>query len=216
MRAMLLETLDPTGASPAPLRLGDRPAPVPAAGEVLIRVRVCGICHTELDEIAGRAAPPGLPVIPGHQVVGIVEARGAGVSAPAVGERVGAAWIGGACGVCSYCAGGYENLCPEFVATGRDCDGGYAEFMTAPAEFVIPIPTALDDAAAAPLLCAGAVGYRSLRLAGLSDGDLLGLTGFGASGHIVLQLARSLYPRSPVFVFARSAEERAFALSIGA
>lgn len=213
---MLLETLDPAGASPVPLRVVERPIPDPGAGEVLIRVLACGVCHTELDEISGRAAPPRLPVVPGHQVIGIVEARGSGVTTPPIGERVGVAWIGGACGACAYCHGGLENLCPEFLATGRDRDGGYAEFMTARAEFVIPIPAALDDVSAAPLLCAGAVGYRSLRLTGLADGEPLGLTGFGASGHIVLQLARALYPRSPVSVFARSPEERAFALSLGA
>lgn len=216
MRAMLLEALDPAGESAAPLRMVNRPIPTPGAGEILIRVLACSVCHTELDEIAGRTAPPRLPVVPGHQVVGIVQAPGAGVTTPVAGERVGVAWIGGACGACSYCRQGFENLCPGFTATGRDRDGGYAEFALARADFAIPIPAALDDASAAPLLCAGAVGYRALRLAGLADGEPLGLTGFGASGHLVLQLARSLYPRSPVAVFARSPQEREFALSLGA
>jgi propanol-preferring alcohol dehydrogenase len=215
MRAMRLERLDPAGTSPAPLRLSEAPKPEPGSGELLLRVLVCGVCHTELDEIAGRTAPPRLPVIPGHQVVGVVEAAGPGASA-ARGTRVGVSWIGGACGTCEWCGAGFENLCPQFVATGRDRDGGYAEFMTARQDFAIPIPEAIDDAAAAPLLCAGAVGYRSLRLTGLRDGEPLGLTGFGASAHIVLQLARHLYPQSSVFVFARNAEERAFAASLGA
>lgn len=216
MRAMVLEQLDPQGASGEPLRLTERPVPEPGPGEVLLRVLVCGVCHTELDEIAGRAAPPRLPVVPGHQVVGIVEGRGPGVAGPSIGDRVGVAWIGGACGACEQCRRGFENLCPEFTATGRDRDGGYAEFMTARAEFMTPIPAGIDDATAAPLLCAGAVGYRSLQLTGLEDGQALGLTGFGASGHIVLQLSRALYPRSPVLVFARSPEEREFARSLGA
>ena len=213
---MLLEQLDPGGVSVTPLRIVERERPAPGAGEVLIRVLVCGVCHTELDEIAGRAAPSLLPIVPGHQVVGVVEQLGAEVTGHRIGERVGVAWIGGACGGCAYCANGFENLCARFVATGRDRDGGYAEYVTARADFAIPVPEEITDAEAAPLLCAGAVGYRSLRLAAIQDGEPLGLTGFGASGHIVLQLARFLYPRSAVSVFARSAEERAFARELGA
>ena len=216
MRAMELEQLDPTGANSTPLRLVERPRPSPAPGELLLRVEVCGVCHTELDEIAGRTAPPRLPVVPGHQVVGVVEAAGPGAAGAAPGQRVAVAWIGGACGRCDSCLRGFENLCPAFVATGRDRDGGYAEYMTVDARFAIAIPDAIESAAAAPLLCAGAVGYRSLRLASLEDGQPLGLTGFGASGHIVLQLSRYLYPDSPVFVFARSPEEREFARVLGA
>ena len=215
MRAMVLERLDPEGTARTPLRLSEIPKPEPGPGEVLIRVRVCGVCHTELDEIAGRTAPARLPVIPGHQVAGVIEALGPGASG-VPGTRVGVSWIGGACATCEWCSAGLENLCPRFVATGRDRDGGYAEFATVRHDFAIPIPDAISDAAAAPLLCAGAVGYRSLRLTGICDGEPLGLTGFGASAHIVLQLARHLYPKSGVFVFARNAEERAFALSLGA
>mgnify|MGYP000887924573 CR=1 FL=1 len=213
---MLLEQLDPGGVSVTPLRIVERERPAPGAGEVLIRVLVCGVCHTELDEIAGRAAPSLLPIVPGHQVVGVVEQLGAEVTGHRIGERVGVAWIGSACGGCAYCESGFENLCAKFVATGRDRDGGYAEYVTARADFAIPVPEEITDAEAAPLLCAGAVGYRSLRLAAIQDGEPLGLTGFGASGHIVLQLARFLYPRSAVSVFARSAEERAFARELGA
>lgn len=213
---MVLEELVSDAGSADPLRLRERPIPSPSNGEVLLRVLVCGVCHTELDEIAGRTAPPHLPVVPGHQVVGIVEAAGQGADGLSVGRRVGVAWIGGACEECYDCVRGFENLCTNFVATGRDRDGGYADYMTARADFAVPIPDLIADAAAAPLLCAGAVGYRSLRLAGIKDGEPLGLTGFGASGHIVLQFARHLYPRSPLVVFARSAEEQEFARSLGA
>ena len=201
---------------PPPLQLTERPVPVPASDEVLIRVATCGVCHTELDEIEGRMPPASLPRIPGHQVVGRVEAAGRDVSDEWRGARVGVAWIFHACGVCELCRSGRENLCERFVATGRDVDGGYAEFMTAPAAFVHRIPAAIGDVDAAPLLCAGAIGYRSLRLANLSNGAPLGLTGFGASAHLVLALARHLYPQSDVFVFARSEDEQAFARTLGA
>jgi propanol-preferring alcohol dehydrogenase len=216
MRAMVIERLGPVREGATPLALVERPEPVPGPGEVLIRVSACGVCHTELDEIEGRTPPPRLPVIPGHQVVGRVAALGPAVSGRAVGERVGVAWIFRADGQCAFCRRGDENLCPHFTATGRDADGGYAEAMVAPADFVHPIPDAIGDAEAAPLLCAGAVGYRSLRLTGLEDGQRLGLTGFGASAHLVLQLARHRFPRSPVFVFARDEGERAFARELGA
>ncbi|CAL1239725.1 zinc-dependent alcohol dehydrogenase family protein [Candidatus Methylocalor cossyra] len=216
MQAMLLERIASLAENPEPLRCIDWPQPTPGPGEVLIQVAVCGVCHTELDEIEGRTPPPRLPMILGHQVVGRVVDRGPGVAQPALGERVGVAWIHSSCGLCDWCRRGEENLCPRFQATGRDAPGGYAEFMTAPAAFVYPIPAAFSDSAAAPLLCAGAIGYRSLRLAGLEDGQILALTGFGASAHLVLALVRHLYPRSPVWVFARSPKERAFALELGA
>jgi propanol-preferring alcohol dehydrogenase len=157
-----------------------------------------------------------LPVIPGHQVVGRVEECGQGSGRFQTGDRVGAAWIYSACGRCRYCREGRENLCPDFRATGRDADGGYAEHMVAREGFVFPIPEIFSDAEAAPLLCAGAVGYRSLKLTNLKDGQALGLTGFGASGHLVLQLARRIFPETPVFVFARKPAERAFAAELGA
>lgn len=190
--------------------------PVAGPGEVLLRVTVCGVCHTELDEIEGRTSPPRLPVIPGHQVVGRVAARGDGATRFGLGDRVGVAWIYSACGECEYCRGGFENLCAAFQATGRDADGGYAELMTVAEDFAYAIPASLDDAAAAPLLCAGAVGYRSLMLAGIEDGQRLGLTGFGASGHLVLKMVRHLYPNTEIAVFARNAAEREFAIELGA
>jgi propanol-preferring alcohol dehydrogenase len=174
------------------------------------------VCHTELDEIEGRTPPPHLPVIPGHQVVGQVVAAGSGADRHSAGDRVGVAWIFSACGTCPACVAGLENLCDRFRATGRDADGGYAEYMTVPQEFAHPIPALFTDTEAAPLLCAGAIGYRSLNLAGIENGDRLGLTGFGASAHLVLKMVRHRLPASEVFVFARSSRERQFARELGA
>lgn len=213
---MLLARISDLLKESAPLEYREVPVPSPGEGEVLIRVSACGVCHTELDEIEGRTPPPRLPVVPGHQVVGRIERRGRGSSRYQPGDRVGVAWIYSACGRCRHCLDGRENLCSEFRATGRDADGGYAEYMVAREDFVFPLPAVFSDAEAAPLLCAGAVGFRSLKLAGLRDGETLGLTGFGASGHLVLQLARRLFPRARIFVFARAPEERALAAELGA
>jgi propanol-preferring alcohol dehydrogenase len=207
-----------------PLELRDVPAPVPAEGEILVKVAACGVCHTELDEIEGRTPPPKLPVVPGHQVVGTVAAIGPRQSSisnleskmSAVGDRIGVAWIFSACGECKFCLSGQENLCPDFKATGRDANGGYAEYMIVPEGFAYPIPEVFTDVEAAPLLCAGAVGYRSLRLTNIQDAQSLGLTGFGASGHLVLKTVRYQYPKTRVYVFARSKEEQAFARELGA
>ncbi len=216
MRAMVLNSLGLLQDNPKPLQFSQLPDPVPGRSELLIRVSACGVCHTELDEIEGRTPPPALPVVLGHQVVGRVEAKGEDTDVFRVGDRVGVAWIYSACGTCPFCLSDRENLCDQFRATGRDANGGYAELMTVPEAFAYPIPDAFSDAEAAPLLCAGAIGYRSLRLTGLEDGQRLGLTGFGASAHLVLKLARHRYPNSEVFVFARSTEERAFARELGA
>lgn len=216
MRAMVLTELGLLAQNANPLRMESLADPVPGPGEVLLRIKACGVCHTELDEIEGRTPPPVLPVVLGHQVVGNIEGLGDGISAHTVGDRVGVAWIFSACGHCAYCASGEDNLCPEFRATGRDAHGGYAELIKAPAPYVFPIPPVFSDAQAAPLLCAGAIGYRSLRLTGLENGQSLGLTGFGASGHLVLKMARHQFPDTDVFVFARSEKEREFALDLGA
>lgn len=216
MRAMILNKIAPLDKNPTPLNLADVAAPIPKAGEILIRISVCGVCHTELDEIEGRIPPSHLPMILGHQVVGHVEALGEGVTSPAIGTRVGVAWVYSSCGICSFCQRGEENLCPEFMATGRDAHGGYAELMTVAADFAFPLPEVFSDSEAAPLLCAGAIGYRSLRLTKLKNGQNLGLTGFGASAHLVLKLVRYLFPDVKIFVFARQQEERDFALSLGA
>jgi alcohol dehydrogenase, propanol-preferring len=216
MRAMLLKALGPLPRIPAPLELADWPDPTPGPGEVLIRVGACGVCHTELDEIEGRTPPPRLPIILGHQVVGRVEALGEGAGDFRVGDRVGVAWIYSACGHCDACRRGEENLCDQFRATGRDAHGGYAERMVVPSAFAHAIPDVFADVEAAPLLCAGAIGFRSLRLAGLEDGRRLGLTGFGASAHLVLKLVRHQFPNTRVLVFARTEEERSFARELGA
>lgn len=216
MKALFIHRLCSVLDEPEPLELREVPVPRPGPEEILIRVLTCGVCHTELDEIEGRTPPPRLPVIPGHQVVGRVELRGERVSRYAVGDRVGVAWIFSACGTCEFCRAGNENLCSRFKATGRDADGGYAEYMTVHESFAYSIPSAFTDAEAAPLLCAGAIGYRSLRLTQLRDGQRLGLTGFGASAHLVLKMARYQFPHSEVYVFARSEKERAFAVSLGA
>lgn len=210
MKAMLLESLGDVKPDHAPLRLVQHPEPALNPGEVLLRVTRCGVCHTELDEIEGRTPPPRLPVIPGHQVVGKIEEGGQ------ADQRVGVAWIASACGHCQYCLTGQENLCPEFKATGRDIDGGYAEYMKVREDFVHPIPDALSDSEAAPLLCAGAVGYRALKLTKLQDGQSLGLMGFGGSNHIVLKTAKYQFPNSLILVFSRNPQEREFALSLGA
>lgn len=216
MKAMVLEHLCDLKQHQTPLTLMDLPRPVPEHGEVLLKVSACGVCHTELDEIEGRTPPPRLPIILGHQVVGRVERVGDWVKTLGIGDRVGVAWIFAACGTCEFCLAGLENLCPDFAATGRDANGGYAEYMTVPAAFVYRIPDVFSDTEAAPLLCAGAIGYRSLRLTGLKNGQRLGLTGFGASAHLVLKMAKHRFPDSDIYVFARSAEERAFALELGA
>jgi propanol-preferring alcohol dehydrogenase len=216
MKAMVLQRIVDLDETATPLALMEVADPVPKDHEILIRVSACGVCHTELDEIEGRTPPPRFPVVPGHQVVGRVAGAGPAAKKFRAGERVGVAWIFSACGACDLCSSGRENLCADFMATGRDANGGYAEYMTVSEDFAYRIPEIFGDVEAAPLLCAGAVGYRSLRLANLENGRSLGLTGFGASGHLVLMMARHRYPASRVFVFSRSPRERAFALELGA
>jgi propanol-preferring alcohol dehydrogenase len=216
MKAMILNSITDLQTNNEPLDLVDIPEPIPGDDELLIKVTTCGVCHTELDEIEGRTPPPLYPVIPGHQVVGRVVSAGKKVKGIRINDRVGVAWIFSSCGKCSYCLRDQENLCPDFKATGRDANGGYAEFMTVPAAFIYLIPEIFTDAQAAPLLCAGAVGYRSFRLAEIKNRQKVGLTGFGASGHLVLQIIRHIFPDTQIFVFARSSNERAFAMELGA
>ena len=210
MNAMLLRAIASLKENLHPLSFEEIAEPKINEGEVLLRVTRCGVCHTELDEIEGRTPPPHLPVILGHQVVGVIE------EGQNKGQRVGVAWIASACGHCQYCLSRRENLCAEFKATGRDINGGYAEYMKVRADFVHPIPDSLSDSEAAPLLCAGAVGYRALKLCNLQDGQSLGLMGFGGSNHIVLKTARHKFPNSKIFVLSRNLAEREFALSLGA
>ncbi|HHB77525.1 MAG TPA: alcohol dehydrogenase, partial [Desulfobulbus sp.] len=216
MKAQFLRQCGDISNQSNPLEFCETETPEPGRGEILLRVRACGVCHTELDEIEGRTPPPIFPVILGHQVVAEVAAQGTDATKYRLGERVGVAWIYSACGKCEFCRQDLENLCPEFCATGRDVNGGYAEYMVAREDFVHPIPGGLSDIQAAPLLCAGAIGYRSLHLSGLDNGRILGLTGFGGSGHLVLQMVRHRFPESPVFVFARSRAQQQFALELGA
>lgn len=216
MKTQVIERITGLSENPEPLSMVEMVVPEPGEGEVLLKVRTCGVCHTELDEIEGRTPPAFFPIVPGHQVVGEVVAHGDGVNEPEIGRRVGVAWIYSACGECELCLDGKENLCKDFRATGRDAHGGYAEYMVIPAGYAYPLPEKFSDAEAAPLLCAGAVGYRSLKLLNLQNGQPAGLTGFGASAHLVLKMMRFLYPDSLVYVFARNPQEREFALSLGA
>lgn len=210
MRAMVLNQTSLLEEDSEPLEPADLPVPEPAANEVLIKIIACGVCHTELDEIEGRTAPPSFPVVPGHEVVGIVAAAGKAVSLLKEGERVGVGWIHHSCG------GDRENIDRAFRATGRDVNGGYAEYMVVGEKYACPIPEVFSDTEAAPLLCAGAIGFRALRLCKLENGKRLGLTGFGGSAHLVLQLVRHLYPNSGVFVFSRDQQSRDFADQLGA
>lgn len=215
MKAMVLANTGPI--EDRPLQLRELPVPEPGIGEIRIQVSACGVCHTELDEIEGRLEAR-LPVIPGHQIVGRVNAVGPGASRFTPGRRVGVAWIYSACGVCAFCRAGSENLCEQFRGTGCDADGGYAEYVVVPEESAYPIPDPFDDVQAAPLLCAGVVGYRALRLTNLQDGQALGFFGFGASAHIVLQAARHKFPAARLFVFTRAGqrEHQELAKKLGA
>lgn len=216
MKGMVLKNITSISTNKSPLSLENIPEPIVGKDEILVKVTCCGVCHTELDEIEGRTPPPKFPIILGHQVVGTVTGTGEGVSEFKIGERVGIAWIYSSCGKCHYCKSGQENLCPDFKATGRDANGGYAEYMKVNEKFAYKIPEQLADFEAAPLLCAGAIGYRSLKLTGLRNGQNLGLTGFGASGHLVLKMVRHRFPESKVYVFARNPEEQNFARELGA
>ena len=197
-----------------PLALEERPVPVPGAGEVLVRVAACGVCRTDLHVVDGDLAAPRLPVVPGHEVVGRVAALGAGVERFRAGERVGIPWLGWTCGACRYCRSGRENLCADARFTGYTLDGGYGDYCIADERFCLPLPGSRSDTEAAPLLCAGLIGYRALSMAG--DAERLGLYGFGAAAHIIAQVARAEGRR--VFAFVRPGDQAAidFALGLGA
>jgi len=212
MRAMLLEK--PRPAEENPLHLAELPLPTPGAGEIRVRVRACGICHTDLHIVEGELKLPKLPLVPGHQLVGTVDARGAGGMEFREGDRVGVPWLYSTCGECGYCRKGLENLCERGRFTGFHADGGYAEAMVAPAAFAYTLPESFSDLEAAPLLCAGVIGYRALKLSNLQPGEWLGLYGFGASAHIVLQIAR--HQGSEVCVFTRAESHRQLARQLGA
>ncbi|MEK6602787.1 MAG: zinc-dependent alcohol dehydrogenase family protein, partial [Nitrospirota bacterium] len=212
MNAMVLRQTADVGKSP--LELEDLPTPEPGPGDVRVRVRVCGVCRTDLHIIEGDLPPAKRPVVPGHEVVGIVDRVGIGVRAIKEGDRVGIAWLRSTCGDCEFCLDRQENLCLQAQFTGYHADGGYAEYAVAPAAFVYPIPGAFTDEEVAPLLCAGIIGYRALRLSGVKPGQRLGLYGFGASAHITLQVAR--HWGCEVFVCSLREEHRTLARELGA
>lgn len=212
MKAQLLHTPGPV--SDAPLRFEDRPLPEPGTGQIRIRINVCGVCHTDLHIVEGELAAQKYPITPGHQIIGTVEKLGRGADRFGPGTRVGVPWLYSTCGECEFCRRGEENLCPNARFTGLHADGGYAEFMVVGQDFAYTIPEAYSDAEAAPLLCAGIVGYRSLCKAGLQPGERLGLVGFGASAHISIQVAR--FWNCPVYVMTRSPAHRRHAEELGA
>ena len=212
MKAMLLDRAGDVASDP--LQLRDLPVPLPGPGEVLVKVQVCAVCRTDLHVIEGELPDVKRPLIPGHQVVGTVARLGAGVTEVQEGDRVGIAWLQGTCGTCEFCTSGRENLCLKARFTGYQVDGGYAEYAVVPARFAYPIPPAFADEDAAPLLCAGIIGYRALRLSGIKPGQRLGLYGFGASAHIAIQIAR--HWGCQVYVSSLKAEHQALARELGA
>ncbi len=212
MRAM---AMDKTGAVEShPLALRELPVPEPGPGEVRIRIRVCGVCRTDLHIVEGELPPAKRPIIPGHEVVGMVDRIGTGVRTIQEGDRVGIAWLQKTCGSCQFCTSGRANLCLHAQFTGYHVDGGYAEYAVVPEQFAYPIPASFADDEAAPLLCAGIIGFRALRLSGVKPGQRLGLYGFGASAHITIQVAR--HWECPVYVCSLREEHRALARELGA
>ena len=212
MKAMVLTKQGEVSTNP--LQPREVPLPVPASSQVLVRIRVCGVCRTDLHVVEGELPDVKRPLIPGHQAVGIVSERGAEVDGIAVGDRVGIAWLQGTCGRCEFCRDGRENLCDQARFTGYQVDGGYAEYAIVPAQFAYPIPSVFSDEEAAPLLCAGIIGYRALRTSGIKPGQRLGLYGFGASAHIAIQIAR--HWGCDVYVSSLKREHQQLARELGA
>ena len=212
MKAMQLQEIAPIESGP--LREVELAVPEPGPGEVRVKVRCCGICRTDLHVIEGELPRRKMPIVPGHQIVGVVDAVGAECRGPAVGTRVGVAWLRHTCGQCGFCASGRENLCESQRFTGYHADGGYAEYAVAPAEFVYELPEAFTDVEAAPLLCAGIVGYRSFKRSRPRDGGTLAIYGFGSSAHVIVQIA--LYRGMEVYVVTRGESHRELARRMGA
>ena len=211
MRACVLRA--PAAVETNPLQCVDVPDPRPEHGQVLVRVKVCGVCRTDLHVIEGELPPRKSPVIPGHQVVGVIEKLGAGSSRFQPGARVGIPWLHSSDQVCEYCRAGRENLCDSPTFTGYTVDGGYAEYALAPQDFVYPIPDSFPDDQAAPLLCAGIIGFRCLRLSGVKKGDRLAFYGFGAAAHVAIQVAR--HWGVEVYAATRGAKHQQLALQLG-
>jgi len=214
MKAMVLRKCCPVDQQP--LVLTDMPVPQPADNELLLKVSVCGVCHTDLDQAEGRVAPSKLPVVLGHQVVGTVVDVGESVNKFRNGDRLGVTWLNRACDNCRFCKSARENLCERAKWTGKDVDGGYAEYMVIGQDYAYPLPARLSDSQAAPLLCAGVIGYRTLRLAQIADGETIGLFGFGASAHIIIQLIAHKFPHSTVYAFTKTEEHAELAKQLGA
>ena len=214
MKAMALTKQSPVEEKP--LELIELPVPKPADNEILVRVSVCGACHTDLDEAEGRIKLDTLPRVPGHQVVGTIEEKGKSVTRFQRGDRVGVTWLYSSCGKCRFCKSSMENLCEKAKWTGKDADGGYAEYMVIGESFAYRLPENFSDSQAAPLLCAGVIGYRTLKLADVKKGESIGLFGFGACAHIVIQILKYQFPDNPVYVFTKTAEHAALAKKLGA
>jgi len=214
MKAMILDKQSPIEEKP--LKPADLPVPAPNDDQILVEVSVCGACHTDLDEAEGRLKPSKSPIVPGHQVVGKVVDKGKAVTKYQIGDRVGITWLFSSCGECDFCRTGSENLCAKAKWTGKDADGGYAEFMVIGEDFAYSIPERFSDSQAAPLLCAGVIGYRTFRFADITDGQKIGLFGFGASAHIVIQIIKYKFPNSPVFVFTKTEKHAELAKKLGA
>ncbi len=212
MKAMILK--EPKPIEEKPLQLVELPIPEPGPGEVLVRISMCGLCHTDIHTLEGDLELPVLPIVPGHQIVGTVERTGPGVTSPAAGERVGAAWLASSCGTCVSCRGGLENLCERATFTGYHVNGGYAQYAVLRGDFVYSLPEGFSDREAAPLLCAGIIGFRALRLSGVQPGETLALYGFGASAHVAIQVA--VHWECNVLVFTRSRDHREHAEKLGA
>jgi propanol-preferring alcohol dehydrogenase len=216
LKAFVLTQLKDLNQDRSPLELFEFPYPSFKEDEVVVEVATCGVCRTELDEIEGRTPPSFFPMILGHEIVGKVVEKGSQVQKLKIGDRVGIAWIHSSCGHCSYCLEGRENLCAEFKATGRDAHGGYAEYTVVKEDYAFLLPPVISDEEAAPLLCAGAVGYRSLKLGNVQNGMNIGFSGFGASAHLVLKAAQQLFPFSKLYVLTRNQKEQDFARELGA
>ncbi|MGD2095231.1 MAG: zinc-dependent alcohol dehydrogenase family protein [Phycisphaerales bacterium] len=214
MKAMILNKHSPV--EQMPLEPADLPEPVPNDNQILVKVSVCGACHTDLDEVEGRLKTSKFPMILGHQVVGTVADKGKAVTKFKINDRVGITWIYSSCGQCDFCKTGRENLCEKAKWTGKDANGGYAEYTVIGEDFAYPIPEKFSDSQAAPLLCAGVIGYRTFRLADITDGQKIGLFGFGACAHIVIQIIKHKFPNSPVYVFTKTAQHAELAKSLGA
>ena len=214
MKAIILEKFAPAEAKP--LKITELPVPAVQKNQILVKVKCCGLCHTDLDEIEGRLVPPRLPIVPGHQIVGVVEKNGANAGKFEIGQRVGITWLNSCCDKCEFCKSGRENLCYSAKWTGLDANGGYAEYTTIGENFAYPIPENFGDSQAAPLLCAGVIGYRAKRLLEPEGKNRIGLVGFGASAHLVIQMLKHEYPNIKIFAFSRDKKHQDYARSLGA